>query len=322
VKAAILSFLNVRQDTMVVSTKIARYVADALDLPVVCDESIADQTDLDVLVIVNGAYGFCKFLQATAPAIETARRVVWVQNDYTIIPPKPEGGAESPFRLAFRKRKFAGKPHIDYWTTLHDNATKTKGSSYVNWNCLTFDHAVSEEEVRVRRAERNDEVLYYGAFRNGRQRYFDRYFLTPHVATRISSPSKKFVERYASPLITCQDKIAGPLSNYLGRFRLGLYLEDKLTHSQYMSPANRFYEMLSAGLPMVFQPECGGMMRRAGYDPEPYFVPNSKQLSYAVDRSEKILAQQREEWLPKARQSVCGLDGEVLAAWKKTQAQL
>jgi hypothetical protein len=320
VKAAILSFQNVKQDTMVVSTKIARYVSDALDLPVVCDESIADQTDLDVLVIINGAYGFCKFLKETAPAIETARVIVWVQNDYTIIPPKPEGGAESPFRLAFRKRKFAGKPHIDYWTTLHDNANKTKGSSYVNWNCMTFDATVTDAQIKERRAQADERVLYYGAFRLGRQKYFDRYFLHPVLPTHISSPSKKFRERYDSPLITHEDKIAGTLSSYLGRRRLGLYLEDKLSHSQYMSPANRFYEMLSAGLPMVFQPESGSMMRRAGYDPEPYFVRNARDLAIAAERSETILAEQREKWFGRDHAETLRL--QMQAAWEKTRGTL
>jgi hypothetical protein len=323
-KAVVFSFQSVAQDTMVVSTKIARYVAGLLQLPVVDDGRIQEHTGLDVLIIVNGAYGFSKHLAATAPAIESARRIVWLQNDYTIIPPITDGNAESPFRKAFRKRREAGKPHLDFWTTLENNARATAGSSYVNWNCMTFDVQTTDEDVAAWRKGANDRVLYYGAFRAGRRPYFDRYFKDPQTPITISDPSvrRNFQENYKSDLIKHDSKVESDLTSYLAQHRLGLYLEDKRTHKMYMSPANRFYEMLSAGLPMVFQPECGGMMRRAGYDPEPYFVPNSKQLSYAVDRSEKILAQQREEWLPKARQSVCGLDGEVLAAWKKTQAQL
>jgi hypothetical protein len=78
---------------------------------------------------------------------------------------------------------------------------------------------------------------------------------------------------------------------------LGLYLEDDRSHREFHSPANRFYEMLSAGLPMVFQPEAVLQMAVAGYDIAPYVAASgSDALNRALRQREAIGAAQRAAW--------------------------
>jgi hypothetical protein len=293
------SFVRVSENSMVASVRIARWLSNYLSVELVDDERIADKV-LDTLIIINGAYGFCKYLAPLGEAIYDARRVIWAQNDYTIIPPKDEGDAESPFRKAFVRRKEMGKLPTIFWSTCEKWASR-KGSHYVNWNMLTFDEKYDQKKVEHRRSlVPHDTLLYYGSFRDGsgkssRVSLFDRYFRNPEVQTVISSPSPKFAERY--PNCRCVGVIEDPFYAGLAMHGLGLYIEDRKSSEEFHSPANRFYEMLSAGLPMVFQPEAGSMLRRAGFDPSHYEVHNARDVVKFMERRETIGEAQRRAWI-------------------------
>jgi hypothetical protein len=319
-KAKIFSFVKCPDTSIIASVRIARFVSDRLQLPIVTDQTIADEK-LDVLVIINGAYAFCSFLEPLGGAIEQAKRVVWVQNDFTIIPPKEDSGAQSPFRRAFVLREERGQRRTDFWTTCEKWQSLTPGSHYVNWNCLTLDSA-SDKVIKHRRSKASAELLYYGSFRNNRAKDFDRFFNEPKTKTVISSPSGKFQATYKHRLIRHEDKITVDFYEYLGSHGLGLYLEDKQSHSEFHSPANRFYEMLSAGLPMVFQPECGTMMRRAGYDPSSYEVSKPLDVQRRMDLRDVIGKAQRDQWLPRARLEYADLPNRLHAAWAKLTDEL
>lgn len=297
--AAIFSFVKISENSMVASVRIARFISNHIGIPIYTDARI-DQ-ELDLLIIVNGAYGFSKHLASLAGAARRARRVVWVQNDYTIIPPKKESQGVSPFRAVWRERDELKLPHMDFWTTCEDWAKFTTNSRYVNWNSLTFDEAYDPVVIGKRRSEENAGLLYYGSYRGGggkssRERYFDRYFADPQTHVVISSPAKQFREKYTSDKITHLPAITDDFFGTLGRQGLGLYIEDRMSHERFHSPANRFYEMLSAGLPMVFQPEAQSMMRRAGYDIEPYIVSSSSAIKRVMERREEIGKEQRNLW--------------------------
>lgn len=324
-KAKIFSFLKMNHNMVFPSAKITRRIARQLDLDIVWDESIANE-DLDVLMIVNGAYAFAgkALLEAIGSAISSARRLVWVQNDYTIIPPKHVGSAESPFRLAFRKRFEAGMPDVDFWTTCEDLASPGMskrghrcgaGSRLINWNALT----VEEREPKPW-ADRlfADSLIYYGSYRMDREKYFDRYFADPRARVTISSPSKKFEEKYTSPWILHESKLED-VYGYLSDFGLGLYLEDRTSHKLFTQPANRFYEMLSAGLPMVFQPESVPMLRRAGYDAEPFEVRYPGNFQKFLVEAPGILEFQRREWYARALEENAAIDPAIADAWRAVQ---
>lgn len=297
----VFSFVRIYDGSIVASVRIGKLVSEIIDAPLISDLEIKEYLDepLDNLLIVNGAYAFCRCLSELGALIRRARRVVWLQNDYTIITPKAESNAESPFRKAFRERHAAGLSPVDYWTTVQKNISLTKFSSYVNWNCLTFDEGADEKTAT------GGDLFYYGSYRQFRQSEFDRYFTSSMVPVTISNPGlkgvNKFEQRYKSEQIVHMTKIEGSLTPELRRHGAGLYIEDKLSHSEFHSPANRFYEMLSAGLPMIFQPECGSMMRKAGYDPSLWLASSSLEVRRAFDRRVSIGREQRDAWLAKAR---------------------
>lgn len=306
-RATIFTFVRYSKNSMVASIRIARWLSEKMAVPVYDQTNIHDiknKSD-DLLIIVNGAYGFCPCLAELAVLIKAARRIVWVQNDFTIVPPKIESAGVSPFRAAFRERHEAGKPHMDFWTTCEDWQGFTPGSRYVNWNALTFDQKYDPKHIAEKRemSERNiKSLLYYGSYRaasgkSSRVKYFDRYFKDPQVSTVISSPAKQFAENYKSEKIEYWDSMKENFYGLLGGFGLGLYIEDRLSHERFHSPANRFYEMLSAGLPMVFQPEAESMMARAGYPIGSFIANSARSIPALMEKREEIGEEQRRRWI-------------------------
>lgn len=290
----VFTFVHHSEHSIIASNRIVSFVAKNLGHNIVTHKNINeyDGMALDQLFIVNGAFGFCKCLPELAELIKSARQIIWIQNDYTIVPPKTSGEAASPFRAAFRENH----KKVHYMSTCDDYSSATPLSSYVNWNMLTFDEAYSEKAIAKRRSEASQDLFYYGSLRKFRERYFTRYFEAPKLTTVVSSPNDNFRVRFPNV------KHIGALSpdeffEDLGSHGLGLYLEDKQSHSKFHSPANRFYEMLSAGLPMVFQPETGSMMRRAGFNPEPYFVSSSREAARRMEQREEIGREQRANWV-------------------------
>ena len=324
-KAKIFSFVKISDDSMVASVRIAKYVSEVLQLPIHWDESIADEK-CDTLIIINGAYAFAgsEILEALGTAILNADRIVWVQNDYTVIPPKDEGSAESPFRKAFRTRHETGRASVDYWTTCQDFA-KAGGrsptghylgdrSKYFNWNALTMDVELDPIRPWSERTHRG-VMFYYGSFRKDRRPEFDKFFDIPKVPIMISCPNDKFVPEY--PLCSHIGKV--PLKHYSSQFGLGLYLEDRASHKSFHSPANRFYEMMSAGLPMVFQQEASRMMERAGYDIDDYTIwsGGEQTLENFMARGDQMAYEQRERWAPKMIAERLNLHDSLIESWRR-----
>ena len=288
----VFTFVNHSPNSIIASNRIVSFVADQLNLPIVDKKNIKEYVDHEIatLFIVNGAYAFCPCLEELSILIRKAKQIIWIQNDYTIIPPIPDGKAVSPFRKAFRENY----DKVSFWTTCED-FSKKPASHYVNWNMLTFDPDYDPKVIAKRRKKATEDLFYYGSFRVGRQIYFDRYFKNTAVKTTVSCPTTAFENDY--PNVTNTGPMRADFFEEVGSHGLGLYIEDKRSHSNYHSPANRFYEMLSAGLPMVFQQESGTMLRRAGFNPDPFVAQKPSEVARMMKHREDIGQEQRKLWV-------------------------
>lgn len=299
-RTAVWTFIQPRPTSITPSDKIARMVAECAKAPLVWNEDWAGKwkaKQTDILFIVNGVFAFCKNLPAVAPAVRCAERVIWVQNDYAIIPPKSSSKGESPFRAAFRKRAEKGLSEMSFWTTVEEY-TKTKEDYYVNWNALAYDPL---ELGPVKKSSPLDETaIYYGYFRDHRKESFDTYFAKGGDWVHVASPSKDFPKLY--PELTIIPPIKG--DNWLKVLRsygAGLYIEDKRQHTEYHSPATRFFEMLSAGVPIAIDEKCAhtfakfNQLSDAGIDYEPFLVANRKELKTFIKHRYEI-AKLQHKW--------------------------
>lgn len=230
-----------RSGSTIASVRIGRWLSILLGIPLHDDAHINDEGALDNLFIVNGSTLYCKWLPQIAVAVRQAKNVIWVQNDYTLPPPKAESLAESPFRRAFADRKLV--PH--YWTTCRENSGLTPNSAWVNWNVLGLDHAPVKAPLT------SDQFLYYGAYRESREKSFiEMYSAIGVERLTISSTSGKFPEEILVP------PFREDLYQHIAAYGMGVYAQDERSTWKQHCPATRFYEMLSVGLPMCFMPNC------------------------------------------------------------------
>lgn len=292
-KTAVFNFSKPSLTGTIASNRIAHFLADTIKAPLVWDESI-DNGKLDVLFLINGSFQFCKCLDAISSAILKADRIVWVQNDYNILPPKSVSNAESNFRKAFVTRRLKRKPEMLFWTTVMKKAEESQDNEYINWNSLAYEPLSAEVSEPLRRKASKD-LFYYGAYRQNRIPLFDRYFIGGTVPVTISSSAAGFAERYGADRVLASIK-RDNFYHELASHGLGLYIEDTKSSKEFHSPANRFYEMLSAGLPMVFQPEAAPMLKQAGIDITGFTVAAPADIPNMMRKRDTIAAAQRQRW--------------------------
>lgn len=279
-KSAIFSLLPVKERSTIASVRIGRWLSDLLDIPLYDSDRILEERSLDRLFIINGSTLYCKYLEALSQSVTSASEVYWVQNDYTLPPPKSHSDAQSPFRKAFADRKLV--PH--YWTTCEQNASLTIKSRYVNWNVLGFNQTAHKAALTTVKG------LYYGAYRDGREGAFEAiYAAFAGLPLSISSTSLKFPENLLIPPF--RDDLYGSLSE----FGVGIYAQDKKSIEGKTSPATRFYEMLSVGLPMTFLPDCVKTLSEYGYDVSPYVMTKDKIGELIFNR--KNIAEAQQKWV-------------------------
>lgn len=294
-----------KPESTIASAKVARFISTQLNIPLVdCMETAVEIDTIDRLIIVNGPMAFCDFLPELAELVRIAKEVIWVQQDYTIMPPKADSEAESPFRKVFADRKL--RP--TFWTTCHENIRPGSKDKYINWNQLTYN-------LKPLHVATENRVLYYGAFREKRLQSFVRYFKDPAYPLAISTTTiraKKF------RALGTGEVFVPPFANVISgasRYAAALYIEDEKSHKAFHSPANRFYEMLSAGVPIFFDYECDVQLSNAGiHVPSAWKVSDNKDLAYKFAHTDlcEMRRAQRELW---AKDYITDLSNQLMKAW-------
>ena len=243
----VIHFTPCTATTTLASSRIARYIADKTFALLIDNEDMAAtmrNTEFDVLFVVNGPFGFCGFRDEVAQIVGNAKRLIWVQNDYAL---------KVPSQI---------KQHdFEVWTTVQDVSESALANRYINWNQLTF---YPEMWKKLRDKHQYEGLFYYGAFRQGRVKSFNRYLKSKLYPIHISTTAtNKFQEAgYAEMNI----KYFGPFKSpaQMGLFKSTVYVEDDHSHNQFHSMANRFYECLSAGIAIAVDRSTMWTFKKSG----------------------------------------------------------
>jgi hypothetical protein len=279
-KSAIFSLLPVKERSTIASVRIGRWLSNLLDIPIYDNDKILQEGSLDRLFIINGSTLYCHCLESLSQSIASASEVYWIQNDYTLPAPKAHSDAQSPFRKVFADRHLI--PH--HWTTCEQNANLTIKSRYVNWNSLGHSTTAPRAALVTARA------LYYGAYREGREEAFEAiYAAFAGLPLAISSTSLKFPPHLLIP------PFRDNFYESLAEFGMGIYAQDKKSIAGKTSPATRFYEMLSVGLPMTFHPDCVKTLAHYGYNVSPYIMTKDTVGELIFNR--KRIAETQQKWV-------------------------
>ena len=193
----------------------------------------------------------------------------------------------------------------------------------VNLNCLIYESLpkrINKGGLFFDTPEHQREILYYGAVRSGRVKYFKKYFDQDFIV----STSKKNIEKFEKlGVYACWM----PRLNWWGSgntlydYRTSLYIEDEATHIHYSQMANRFYEALSYGVISIFDRSCLNTIQKSGYNINPALVVKDKEdlkglldfLKYIdinqailqdVDENRELAEQEKKLTLDKIREIV------------------
>lgn len=280
--------------------RIARFVADTLQLPLVHNEATGDEmlTRMPTIDILFVKYGMLAFSQHRKQALELyrrARRIINLENDYTFMP-------DSRFTKA--------NPVYEVWSTMPLNAAKF-GGRYINWNQLTFLPANAwAQPLPFVEPAHPDTLLYYGAFRENRRSSFLKYFKEPQVPVVISSYRGGPLFRTLNPQLTTIPAFRRP--EHVQRYAATLYIEDDYSYREFTSPANRFYECLQLGVAQLFDANAIPNLSVAGFDARDFEVRTPDDVARMLPQWDDIRISQRERW---HRDFGKELRDEVLNAW-------
>lgn len=288
--AAVMHFMKCAPNSTIAGARIARYLAGRVNAKLIDSEGCALPSRIKTLFIVNSPFAFCSFRALAEEAVRRAETIVWIENDYKIDVPT-------------QVKKALGERKMRRWTIIAQRA-KDAGDEFVPWNKLTWKELPLAKPTQA-------GLFYYGAFREGRAKDFVTYLANAPYSVHVCC-SKKAQPKF---LDTCPGaKIYNPwqTTRSFQRFQAGLYIEDDYSHDINTTPANRFYEMLSAGLPMLFDEKCLHFFSENGYpEVDQFKVASQADVEAALERSGEIQARQRELW---ARDYRGELNGAVDAA--------
>lgn len=287
--------LSGSKSSTIASVKLAKFITTfRKDIEVTTPEK-AKETGMgpkaDLVIIPNLPKLCIKNVHDWYTLITEARKVIWLQNDYAIWSPHPGMDCQSMFYDAFQYRVDKGR-RTEVWTTCEDDKDKYGDMFvYANWNAASF-HG---DPVRRSRTPK-DGILYYGAFREGREKYFDAYFGdTRHSQQFVISTTEraqaKFLDRY--PYVDMIDKLENPAAN---GYDAALYIQDKSSAKKYHSPATRIYEMLLARNRVFVDADAAATLERGGFFVSDKEVVCNAETAYEAYNLLKWSATRWERW--------------------------
>lgn len=287
----VMHFTKCSLTSTMASARIARFILDVISKKKNTDCYLIDDKDsansknasepFDILFVVNSPFGFCDWRDEAVEICNSAEYVLWVQNDYAIKPP-------SQF-------KSNGTQISQYLTTCEDGTDDS--AQYIDWNKLTYNPDLVA--FRSKKAHKIHGLFYYGAFREGREDAFKKYLdtvLYPPLVSTTPKTRQKFMDMNTQRNIKYYDAFTN--LSQITMFQTSLYIEDKGSHGKMHSLANRFYEMLSAGLAICIDKESGPIFKRYGLKGYERFLVDSPWDVDKVVRTEwsKWASLQRADW--------------------------
>lgn len=263
--------------------RIARYAAKTLNLPLIHNKATAVEAlgndEIDVLLIKHGMLKFSDHRSEALELYKRSKMIINLENDYTFLP-------DARFTRIL--------PTGGVWGTVKRDGSRLPGASshYVNWNVLTMLPPEAWAAPVPFTEPSHGTLLYYGAYRPGRQSSFERYL--KHIRATVSTYRGKTKFLALNPNLNVIAAFRDPMA--LANFPVTLYIEDDFSHNTFTSPANRFYECLQLGVAMAFDFRTVPTLESAGFDANDFSVANEEHLLGMMSRWRQVRVEQRKRW--------------------------
>lgn len=255
---------------------VQRLASKGIDVTLIDSKEKCRLKKYDALITINGVFLFCSFRQEYAALVMMNNRNIWVGQDYN---PNMWIPTVSGFDI---RSKFYGKSDatlIAAYQRKTENQRKIPKYKYLNWNQLTYVPNLSDQQPTV------PGLMYYGAFREHREKYFRKYFYDAPYPLNIAAPTSKHINKFLELAPKANIfQFEKSIPEEAGKFECAIYIEDTYSHvgtatGIYSSPANRFYEYLSAGVLTFFDKSVKGTFDIAGIDISPWIVDSKQELA-------------------------------------------
>tara|TARA_R110002110_G_scaffold13198_3_gene63316 strand:+ start:337 stop:1353 length:1017 start_codon:yes stop_codon:yes gene_type:complete len=268
--------------TTIASAKIAKFISDEYELPLVDGPGQFKKQYRNIIYVNSmGAFAHPDLRRELAEQARHCDRLIYVQNDYNVHPisqvqkvVRDERGWSHDFPFT--------KGEIFLWGTVPEFVFKP-GDLYLNWNQLTYTPSPRREPHS---GPYSGSVFYWGACRPGRKDAFARLLFGCYghanfpvvisCATKVRNKFAEIPESYTGLQHERPTEVSfvRPFKSIeeLQQYGCTIYMEDEASNDLYTSPANRFYEALSADLFMFVDDIAAHTLKRAGYEVPPEWI--------------------------------------------------
>lgn len=307
------------ESSTVATARLARWLSIVLGLPVVdsAEKARAEKSYRNLLVL-NGPPAFCGFREELRDLVANCDNFVWIQQDYTC-------AMMSQLNTVIRKRwpdlrsRSSRMRAPILWTTVPEFMTEPV-DEYINWNALTYDRTLLRKFPQWRK--RYKGLLYYGAARANRLNRLEQ--LLGGQDRLVISPSSPAAQRVFDKMKLGNSWLGKmKLPEDLLHWRATVYLADAWSCHHYTSPANRFYECLSAGVAQIFDAECVEGFTPVGQASRNIYVVSRFAASTwedvrRLERAAEVIAmEQRAMWGKRAADERASLADVVKSAYRR-----
>jgi hypothetical protein len=237
----------------------ARVLSEYLGATLIASHDGADETAQQKwdVIICNHASGYSN-VDYKCIEMNPDAKLFYITNEYNL------GEPQLLWMAAKKGRKY------DVIANHPPEASKVVKKYVNNWNilnlnCIIFSEPRIDTQESLFPIEKSG-VIYYGSFRKGRSKYFQKYFDNRLCVSTSQDNILKFSEIFPNATARFIGKIKWFPDQQLKSFQYSLYIEDEKTHAHYNHLANRFYEALSCDVVPIFDESCIGTIEKSGYN--------------------------------------------------------
>lgn len=279
----VVNFTKCTPGSITASNRIATWLSqrtgfNLIDTKETADIALGASDKIDKLILVNGMFAFCDFRGQVVDLAQRAEQIIWIGNDYAI---------KVPSQL---KKALAGRNNILVAQYSHNEKDLFSDYYLLDLNKLTYNPHQKPRPVQY------EGLMYYGAYRESRAAMFQKYFApNDHYQVFISTSTKNIPAfKDHNPNIRFMQNMPNLVAT-IGQFQGTVYIHDDMPDGMEVTPANRFYECLSAGTLIMFDVATKPTFDKAGIDVTPWLVDSPERVGILLGRHDRLLKIQQTE---------------------------
>lgn len=270
-------------------TNVSRWLGELFNVKVV--DRYLEPIPHDIVIVVGSAALWCPWHDILTEVIKHSKRVIWVLQDYSV---------DVPTEVVNTQKE------LECWSILKHNPYPNRKSfstlnfkHLINWNLIVW----SPQEF-VPHTESG--LVYFGSFRKNRIDMFEKYLTGPYTVNICCSARN--VAKFAEIGEFQHWPIMRDCAKELQKFQASVYIEDKFCRDKQYSPMNRFYECLSAGIPLWIDAACTCNLQQYPIQKN-WIVDSAEDINWGAD----IASEQARILRPLIQEEYDGLAAKVKA---------